>query len=278
MIIHPVEQSSQCGASGFRSVDPRSNLGRLRRYKLRQARIPVACSSVKVVSSAMSVIDTTLGTTLIGAIISTGMYGVTLGQTLIYWMNNDKDGWAMKAFVLALIFFETLQECFVLDALWYYLVVKCNGDPSGYSRSHRSLILQTVPTQAVAALVQCFFVLRILRFSRRNWIFVISAPIVLAFGCSTAYVVQALRHPTFASWHIGRSSAILKILDLTAASPRHRVVHVQIIDQYNNMIYRRFRTDYKSLDSSIHLPLRRRLQSNEFCISLVVFYRLESVF
>ncbi|TFK52360.1 hypothetical protein OE88DRAFT_1393186 [Heliocybe sulcata] len=74
----------------------------------------------------------TLGAIFNGGIISYALYGITLGQVVRYYVKSRADPRYLKSLVAVLWILDTMQQCFLTHALWYYFVVRCYGDPLGY--------------------------------------------------------------------------------------------------------------------------------------------------
>ncbi|KAI6006720.1 hypothetical protein F5J12DRAFT_832585, partial [Pisolithus orientalis] len=61
------------------------------------------------------------GSTLIGALVSAMLYGITNLQTYIYYMHYD-DASTMKFLVAAIWVLDTLHFSFMCHTVYYYLV------------------------------------------------------------------------------------------------------------------------------------------------------------
>ncbi|KZT20710.1 hypothetical protein NEOLEDRAFT_830758 [Neolentinus lepideus HHB14362 ss-1] len=124
------------------------------------------------------VTSSTLGAVLDGAIVSTMLYGVSIGQTYRYFKAYPDDDIRLKTVVTILFMLDGIQECFIIHALWYFLVQKCEGhSPSKcYVWSYTAF---PVPSQLVIFIVQCFYLRRIWAFGKRKLVYILLVGAIL---------------------------------------------------------------------------------------------------
>lgn len=111
--------------------------------------------------------DLTLGVLLDGTIVSTALYGLTVGQTLRYFVTYADDKPVLKTVVSVAFLLETLHQFLVAHCLWFYLVRK--GD--GKSIADMDIWSWTgllIPAQLVIFLVQCFYISRVWALQERK--------------------------------------------------------------------------------------------------------------
>ncbi|KAJ7893215.1 hypothetical protein B0H13DRAFT_2527731 [Mycena leptocephala] len=133
-------------------------------------------------------LDNTMGSMLLGVIMSAILYGISLLQTLFYFTRYDRDPVYLKALVAATVFLDTLHLSFVIHTVYYYLVL-----------SYQSVSLEALPTGITGGLVQSFYAYRIWRMSHRNVLLTgaILLLVVATAASGTAWVVLALNAGTY---------------------------------------------------------------------------------
>ncbi|KAJ7268012.1 hypothetical protein C8J57DRAFT_1326377 [Mycena rebaudengoi] len=153
-------------------------------------------------------LDNTMGSMLLGVIISAVLYGISTCQTLYYFTRYDRDPLYLKTLVALTLALDTLHLGFVIHTIYHYLI-------SNYY-SHGALqvmiwsvSLEALPTGVTAGLVQSFYAYRVWRMSHHN-VFLTGLILLLIMattGCGTAWVVLALQAQTY--------ERLLKISPLT---------------------------------------------------------------
>ncbi|KIM81812.1 hypothetical protein PILCRDRAFT_491229 [Piloderma croceum F 1598] len=144
-------------------------------------------------------LDKFLGASLIGIIISAVIYGITCMQTYLYYTKYKRnDRWTMKLVVALLWVLDSLHLVLIAIMIYYYTISNW-GDVIVLIRTTWSLEVEIVIAPAVAMIVQCFFAIRIWRYSK-NWvlaaIIVILSAVQLGFGI--AFMVHGFQNPIFA--------------------------------------------------------------------------------
>ncbi|KZT23358.1 hypothetical protein NEOLEDRAFT_1149455 [Neolentinus lepideus HHB14362 ss-1] len=107
--------------------------------------------------------------------ISYILYGIALGQFMMFFRKIDKTGMTINCLM------DTLQQCLIIHALWFYLVRWGGGGSEDRYNSNWSLQAQAIPSVILTLTVQCFFAIRLWRSSERRWTFILFLPIVTAF-------------------------------------------------------------------------------------------------
>lgn len=143
-------------------------------------------------------LDNTLGSMLVGVIVSAVLYGVSLIQTFFYFTNYPKDLWYLKALVSTTVLFDTVHLILISHSIYYYLVVHFSN-PAALQFMIWSLLLEALFTGLTGAFVQLFYAARVWRLSKRNIPLtgVILLLVVANAGCGTAWVVLSLQFGTF---------------------------------------------------------------------------------
>ncbi|KAJ7142697.1 hypothetical protein C8R44DRAFT_760976 [Mycena epipterygia] len=143
-------------------------------------------------------LDNTMGSMLIGVIVSAVLYGISLLQCLFYFTRYDRDPLYLKVLVAATVFLDTLHLAFVSHTVYYYLI-------SNYYRNDVlqtmvwSVSLEALPTGITAGLVQLFYAYRVWRMSHHN-LYLTAMILVLVMAtaaCGTAWVILALEAKTY---------------------------------------------------------------------------------
>ncbi|KAJ7097382.1 hypothetical protein C8R44DRAFT_989073 [Mycena epipterygia] len=143
-------------------------------------------------------LDNTMGSMLLGVILSAVLYGVSLLQCLFYFTRYDRDPVYIKALVAATIVLDTIHLSFVIHTVYHYLI-------SNYYNNDAlqvmiwSVSLEALPTGVTAALVQSFYAYRVWRMSHHNLILtgLILVLVLATAGCGTAWVILALEAHTY---------------------------------------------------------------------------------
>ncbi|KAI6013811.1 hypothetical protein EDC04DRAFT_682803 [Pisolithus marmoratus] len=100
------------------------------------------------------------GSILAGTFASLILYGVSILQTFIYYVQYPKDRMSLKFLVVAVFLLDTLHQFLACAGVWSYLV-QYYGDFANLVVMHPPLLLATVVTSLVSFTVQSFFVWRI---------------------------------------------------------------------------------------------------------------------
>ncbi|KAF7342307.1 hypothetical protein MVEN_01819100 [Mycena venus] len=162
--------------------------------------------SLSLTSSLMSAatlhpgapLDNTMGSMLLGVIVSAVLYGISMLQCLFYFTRYGRDPLYLKALVASTLFLDTVHLAFVIHTVYHYLI-------SNYYRNDTlqvmvwSVSLEALPTGITAGLVQTFYAHRIWKMSQHN-IFLTGFILLLVFAtsaCGTAWVVLALQAGTY---------------------------------------------------------------------------------
>lgn len=148
----------------------------------------------------------TLGPALIGATISSMLYGVTIAQVVNYYVTYD-DGLAMKCFIGFIWIMDTLHQCLVGHVLWWYLVARCNGNNVVCADVVWSLYASAIPTELSAFVVECFFIIRIWRFREKKSTFMLLVPAALGPILSMVYLIYCIQGRGFFMFETNQSLA-----------------------------------------------------------------------
>ncbi|KAJ7164528.1 hypothetical protein C8R46DRAFT_1221031 [Mycena filopes] len=143
-------------------------------------------------------LDNTMGSILLGVIVSAILYGISLLQCLFYFTRYGRDPTYLKTLVASTVFFDTIHLALVVHTAYHYLI-------TNYYRNDTlqvmiwSVSLEALPTGLTAALVQCFYAFRVWKMSQHNVVLTgfILVLVVATSGCGTAWVVLALRAGTY---------------------------------------------------------------------------------
>ncbi|KAJ6609073.1 hypothetical protein B0H10DRAFT_2191417 [Mycena sp. CBHHK59/15] len=143
-------------------------------------------------------LDNTMGSMLLGVIVSAFLYGISILQCLFYFTRYVRDPLYLKCLVALTVFLDTLHLIFVIHTVYHYLI------SNYYSQNALqvmiwSVSLEALPTGITAALVQIFYAHRVWKMSQRNMVLtgMVLALILATAGCGTAWVVLALRAQTY---------------------------------------------------------------------------------
>ncbi|KAI6162633.1 hypothetical protein EDD17DRAFT_1873426 [Pisolithus thermaeus] len=145
------------------------------------------------------------GSTLVGCLVSTMLYGTTTLQTYVYYMHNSEDESTTKFIVAAIWVLDTLHVSFMCHVEYYYLVTNW-GVPTSLE-----YIVWTLPASAlvdvtVITIVRIFFIRTIYCLCRRQLRWLVIVPIVLLvlvhIGCAMAAAIVMFNNSatSFASY------------------------------------------------------------------------------
>ncbi|KAJ7747826.1 hypothetical protein B0H16DRAFT_917876 [Mycena metata] len=145
-----------------------------------------------------SPLDNTMGSMLLGVIVSAVLYGISLLQCLFYFTRYDRDPFYLKALVACTVFLDTMHLTFVVHTVYHYLI-------TNYYKTDAlqvmvwSVSLEALPTGLTAGLVQSFYAHRVWRMSHHNVVLtgLILVLVLATSACGTAWVVLALRAGTY---------------------------------------------------------------------------------
>ncbi|KAF8233240.1 hypothetical protein L208DRAFT_900235 [Tricholoma matsutake] len=123
-------------------------------------------------------IGPTYGANLIGLILASVLYGVTLLQIFFYYRQYPRDSFFTKGLVFVVWFLDTAQLVLITIDSYWYLVTNYNK-PEVLGKATWSSNVQIDCNGLIGLLVQCFFARRVWRLSGNIWITVII--VILAF-------------------------------------------------------------------------------------------------
>jgi len=105
-------------------------------------------------------LNTTLGALLIGAIISTWLYGIASLQTYHYFNNFSNDRLPLRIFVAGLWVVDTFHSICIVHAVYFYAVSNYMN-PTALVNGVWSIDVSTVISTLVACACQMFFIARV---------------------------------------------------------------------------------------------------------------------
>ncbi|KAJ7200846.1 hypothetical protein GGX14DRAFT_699601 [Mycena pura] len=143
-------------------------------------------------------LDNTMGSMLLGVIVSAVLYGISLLQCLFYFTRYGRDPLYLKALVISTVFLDTVHLSFVIHTVYHYLITNYyNHDALGVMIW--SVSLEALPTGVTAALVQSFYAHRVYKMSHQNVLLtgLILLIVLATSACGTAWVVLALEAQTY---------------------------------------------------------------------------------
>ncbi|KAI9062519.1 hypothetical protein FKP32DRAFT_1593162 [Trametes sanguinea] len=111
-------------------------------------------------SSVPVSLDDSLGAFFIGTMVGLVLYGMSLQQTIQYFRLYPKDGWWLKAWVIAIAILETLHSVCAVHPMYYYLI-KNYSNPAGLVKNIWSLNISSPLQTGAMILSQSFYARRI---------------------------------------------------------------------------------------------------------------------
>ncbi|KAG6915649.1 hypothetical protein DXG01_010613 [Tephrocybe rancida] len=155
-------------------------------------------------ATAIPALDNSLGSMLIGVIVSAVLYGVALLQAFNYFTNYVTDPWFLKALVGMVVIFDSVHMILISHSIYHYTITNY-FNPAALGLMEWSLLLEALFTTLGGAGVQLFYISRIWKMSKKNIpLTAVIAAIVLA---NAAWTALAMQFETFEN--------LLKISNLT---------------------------------------------------------------
>ncbi|RDB29953.1 hypothetical protein Hypma_013819 [Hypsizygus marmoreus] len=190
-------------------------------------------------------LDDSMGSMLIGVIISAVLFGVSLVQTFYYYLSYPKDVWYLKALVVSTVVFDTVHLGLISHTVYHYLVSHY-FHPDHLLLLTSSVLLEALFTGLTGAFVQTFYTARVLRLSKGNYYLsgFIFFLVVANAGCGTAWVILSMQMKTFQDL-LGISALTLTINALSTAIDV--MIAVTLCIMLNNA-----RTGFKKSDTIIN--------------------------
>ncbi|KZT20961.1 hypothetical protein NEOLEDRAFT_1139995 [Neolentinus lepideus HHB14362 ss-1] len=129
-----------------------------------------------------------LSPVLIGFIVSTALYGVTLGQTVYYYLSFPKDDRTTKCLVAMFFLMDTVHEVMVAHSQWWYLVTGCNGDVYACSFVDWSTMFQACPTLLIGFTGQWFYISKVWHFKQYKTSLVLATMSIFSLVTGIVYI------------------------------------------------------------------------------------------
>ncbi|KAF7330075.1 hypothetical protein MKEN_00271600 [Mycena kentingensis (nom. inval.)] len=145
-------------------------------------------------------LDNTMGSMLIGVIVSAVLYGISLLQCLFYFTRYQRDPTYLKSLVASTVLLDTVHLAMVIHTMYHYLITNYYQHDV-LQVMIWSVSLEALPTGITAGLVQAFYAHRVWKMSHHN-VFLTGLILLIVFAtaaCGTAWVVLALRTRTYRS-------------------------------------------------------------------------------
>ncbi|KAJ7473586.1 hypothetical protein B0H11DRAFT_2036437 [Mycena galericulata] len=143
-------------------------------------------------------LDSTMGSMLLGVILSAVLYGISLLQCLFYFTRYNRDHKLLKLLVAATLLLDSIHLAFVVHTVYHYLITNYY-DNQALQVMVWSVSLEAIPTGVTAGLVQSFYAYRVWRMSHGNYLLagLILILVMATGGCGVAWVVLALESQTY---------------------------------------------------------------------------------
>ncbi|KAJ7725057.1 hypothetical protein B0H16DRAFT_1736355 [Mycena metata] len=140
----------------------------------------------------------TLGALLLGVLIASTAYGITIVQTYIYFERFPKDDMINKMTVWLLFFLETFHAAISWHMIYYYLILNFGNLGTFAERPLWSLSALVVVTHVIEFTRQCFYARRVYFLSGRS---LIISTVILLLGSIGAVVGVTLENTIVANIH-----------------------------------------------------------------------------
>uniref|UniRef100_A0A8H7XRP8 DUF6534 domain-containing protein n=1 Tax=Psilocybe cubensis TaxID=181762 RepID=A0A8H7XRP8_PSICU len=143
---------------------------------------------------ALPKLDNTFGALLIGVILAAALWGIGTAQCYWYYITYPKDRIGIKALVAAIWILDSVHQAVIVQSIYYFLIQNY-FNPAALDNHIWSLVIQALLEGLVCLGVQGFFVYRIWKLSRKNYILVAipSVFVIAKFAVTCAYTHRAFQ-------------------------------------------------------------------------------------
>ncbi|KIY68237.1 hypothetical protein CYLTODRAFT_443505 [Cylindrobasidium torrendii FP15055 ss-10] len=164
------------------------------------------------------VAHSTLGALLIGYMLATPLYGITMLQAYQYYHRFDRDSTLLRSLIAIVVLFETLTQVFSSHVVYDFLVVQAGGP--ALSRFPWTLTFPVILNASLGSITQLFFAWRVyIMSSKKLYLLVIVGGMSLAqLGFSFVVSIQGLEYPNLADVPASSSWLTTLCFGLTAAT------------------------------------------------------------
>lgn len=136
-------------------------------------------------------IDATYGAALIGLVLASVLYGVTLLQTFLYYRQYPTDSVFTKGLVFVVWLLDTAHLVLITVSMHWYLITNYNT-PDALSKATWSQNLQIDCNGLIGLIVQCFFAQRVRRLSGNMWLTVLATTLItIHFALGIVFTVKS---------------------------------------------------------------------------------------
>jgi len=139
-----------------------------------------------MIASAVVDIRTTYGAAFIGLLVSMALFGMTIIQGWIFFINGRKDPTSLKVFVAVLLALDVLHTVLCTYGIYWYLVSNF-GNVDNLDVDMWAVNIQVGLNALVAYLVQLFYARRVYYISRK-----IIIPMLIAMLGGLCFVLASL--------------------------------------------------------------------------------------
>ncbi|KAI0767699.1 hypothetical protein C8Q74DRAFT_1370431 [Fomes fomentarius] len=148
-------------------------------------------ATAEIPPALLAGIKETLACVVIGGIVGTTVYGITVLQTYIYYRRYARDPLALKSLVGVLFVLDSVTTALIAYGIYEYLVLWFMAPVENFLFIPRTLSVENGLTVLIGSITQCFFAQRLLYFSKNKYL---AASIVClsvgAFGSGMALTVH----------------------------------------------------------------------------------------
>jgi len=142
-------------------------------------------------------LNTTIGSLLVGGLVSAVLFGITTTQTFVYYQKAAGDLILIKGVVTILWMLDAFDMCLITHILYWYLI-KNYGNPLALQNPVWSIILHVMVTATTETIVRGMFAWRVYRLSQGKWFSAAFIAIVSSVDLVVAVVITVKAfHTTF---------------------------------------------------------------------------------
>ncbi|EGN96186.1 hypothetical protein SERLA73DRAFT_162091 [Serpula lacrymans var. lacrymans S7.3] len=146
-----------------------------------------------------------------GFIFSTALVGISIVQGYIYFTNNSRDPWTIKALVILLLILDPAGSVLIGETMYFYFLVNF-GNVMAFARIPTSWCVETFVTAFVTCVTQLYFATRLYKIYKQSLVLprysaVWLVPAVVAFFAVFGLASGTLRAVWLVIWTTQRFSS-----------------------------------------------------------------------
>jgi len=143
----------------------------------------------RVTPMPQSLFSETYGGSLVSCMIMLPLYGLSILQTYMYFLNYERDPLSLKLLVSFVWVLETLHAAFVCHAVYHYTIFSYSN-PLELIHSEWSLDVACSCGAIICSLIQIYFAKMIYHMTKNKWRFIIITVFAVAIVVQLASITR----------------------------------------------------------------------------------------